>query len=332
MAKTYTGIDIGASEIKMAVCVNGIIKHAAVFPMPENMIKKGEIASYEAMVPSLKNARRSGHIKAKEAALALQLRQAYVKRLKVPKMTAAQLSLNLPYEFRDFIPENKSRYFYDYYVIGQSEEGANEPFYEIMASAAEKEAVENYDVLLKRSGFKLRTLLPQELAYGNLLKAYEAANPSQKKKDYCIVDLGHEGTRVHLFEGGSFEVTRQIDIGGKDLDIAIAGVRDVDEFVARTYKHSNYEGVQLIPECQAVYSSIALEIMRAINFYGFNYPQSSLDKIYLCGGGSKIGPLIKQIRENIRVDIDGIAQLMPNTAKNIDNPFLYPIALGVTMQ
>ncbi|NCB41960.1 MAG: hypothetical protein EOM59_05010 [Clostridia bacterium] len=332
MAKTYAGIDIGASEIKMAVCSNGIIKRAAVFPLPENMINKGEIASYEEIVPYLKSGRRKGHVRTKDAAVALSLQQAYLKRLTIPKMTAEQLSINLPYEFRDFIPEHKEKYFYDYYLVEEIQEGEDEHLYDIMASAVAKETVENYRILLKRSGFKLRTLLPQEVAYGNLIRAHEKAHPSQEKKDYCIVDLGHEGTRVHLFEGDTFEVTRQIDIGGKDLDAMIAQVKGIDKFMARAYKHSNRDGVQLLPECVSIYSNIAIEIMRAINFYAFNYPNNNLEKIYLCGGGSKIGPLIKQIRENITVELDGISQLMPQCAKNIVDPFLYSVALGVTMQ
>lgn len=332
MAKTYTGIDIGASEIKMAVCSNGIIKRAAVFPMPENMVKGGDISSYEEMVQYLRKARRKGRMNVKNAALSLSLQQAYVKRLTLPKMTAEQLSLNLPYEFRDFIAESKDKYFYDYYLIEEMRNEEDQPCYDIMASAAAKQTVANYEMLLKRSGFKLQTLLPQEVAYGNLIKAYERVNPPKQKKDYCIVDLGHEGTRVHLFEGDVFEVTRQIDIGGKDIDAAIAEAKGIDVFAARTYKHTNRDGVQLLPECISVYSGIAVEIMRAINFYAFNYPESNLDKIYMCGGGSKVGPLIKQIRESVDVEIDGIAQLMPNTAKNILDPFLYPLALSVTMQ
>ncbi|HCU07401.1 MAG TPA: hypothetical protein DF480_00255, partial [Clostridiales bacterium] len=203
---------------------------------------------------------------------------------------------------------------------------------DIMAAVVRKEVARRYARILNRAGYRLRTFIPEELAYGNLIRYYGKRHPEEAEKDYCIIDLGHESTRVHLFRGDTIEVTRVIETGGKDVDTAIAQALGIDPYEARMMKHENKDDVLNLPECVAVYSAIAVEIMRAINFYGFNYPETNLEKAYLCGGGSKVGMLIRQIRENISPELDGIVQLMPESARNIVDPFLYPVAVGLTLQ
>lgn len=330
MIKSYTGIDIGSGEIKMTVCANGVIQKAAHIDLPRDLVKGGDIRSEAVMAAHLRDAGRKHRIKVKDAASAAPRGYLYVRRLDVPLMTAAQLDLNLPYEFRDFLTSDKDQYFFDYYIVKPPIEG--DKTLDIMAAVVRKEVAQRYERILKRAGYRLRTFIPEELAYGNLIRHYAKRHPEEADRDYCIIDLGHDSTRVHLFRGDAFEVTRAIEIGGKDIDAAIAQALGIDLYEARLRKHENKDGVQGLPECLAVYSAISVEIMRAINFYGFNYPETSLEKAYLCGGGSKVGLLIRQIRESITPELEGIVRLMPDSARNIPDPFLYPVAVGLTLQ
>lgn len=330
MIKSYTGIDIGSGEIKMTVCANGIIQKAAHVAVPRDLVKGGDIRSEAVMAVHLRDAGRKHRIKVKDAASAAPRGYLFVRRLSVPFMTAEQLELNLPYEFRDYLTGDRNQYFFDYYVITPPAEG--DKTMDIMAAVVRKEVAQRHARILKRAGYKLQTFIPEELAYGNLIRHYAKRHPEESERDHCIIDLGHDSTRVHLFRGDAFEVTRTIELGGKDIDAAIAQALGIDLHEARMQKHENKDGVQGLPECLAVYSSISVEIMRAINFYGFNYPETNLEKAYLCGGGSKVGPLIRQIRESIAPELDGIVRLMPDSARNIPDPFLYPVAVGLTLQ
>lgn len=330
MAKSTTGIDIGAGEIKMVTCSNGVIQKAACFAVPRDLIKDNVIQSDAAMAAHLKDGGRKNRIKGKDAATAVPRGNLYVHRLTVPLMTAEQLDLNLPYEFRDYLTKDKSNYFFDYYIVTPPK--AEDKTMDIMAAVVRKEVALRYARILNRAGYRLKTFIPEELAYGNLIRSYGKRHPEETDKDYCIIDLGHESTRVHLFRGDTIEVTRVIETGGKNVDAAIAQSLGIDPYEARMMKHENEDDVLNLPECVAVYSAIAVEIMRAINFYGFNYPETNLEKAYLCGGGSKVGMLIRQIRESISPELDGIVQLMPESARNIVDPFLYPVAVGLTLQ
>ena len=43
MANTVLGIDIGYNSMKLALVKNGVLKKAAVVPMPENMVREGHV-------------------------------------------------------------------------------------------------------------------------------------------------------------------------------------------------------------------------------------------------------------------------------------------------
>ena len=45
-----------------------------------------------------------------------------------------------------------------------------------------------------------------------------------------------------------------------------------DPHIAANYKRANYSEVQDIQACHDLYNRVAVEIMRAVNFYGFNTP------------------------------------------------------------
>ena len=78
---------------------------------------------------------------------------------RMPAMTEQQLFYNLPYEFRDFLTEEKSKYFFDYAVrcIVNDETGHPKEM-ELFACAILKTTVEGYRAMLHRAGFRLRAV------------------------------------------------------------------------------------------------------------------------------------------------------------------------------
>lgn len=334
MGKLYTGIDIGGSQIKFAVCESGGgIRHTASYPVPQNLVQEGRIVSFEAMSKLIGTAARELKIHNRNSAVLLPASLAFTRRFSLPMMTIEQLKLNLPYEFRDYITEETDKHVYDYAVLGTSKNKSGQQELDLMAAAAKKSTIASYFALLRQAGFRLRTAVPVELAYGNLLRRYEADHPSEGSREYCILDLGCHATRVHIFTGFRFEVTRVIDHGCAALDTAIADTLRVDEHIAESYKISNHDDVQSLESCRNVYHSIAIEIMRAVNFYSFNNQASHLEEAFYCGGGSRIKPLLEDISLTAGLKLRSIADLMPKVAEEqTEQLLLYPAAVGITQQ
>lgn len=327
MGKQYVGIDIGASSVKMAVCNEGKLISTAQVPVPENMFSEGRILSPVAMSELLLDMRREHKIMCKDAAVLLLSNDVFFRQISVPPMTAEQLKINLPYEFHDYITGEKDKYYYDYAVTGyeKNEEGAVSGI-NIVAAATSKENIEEYRELLHRAGMKLCIAIPDEMAWSNLLRMAEKQSPG---REYAILDIGHTEVYLHLYHGHTLEMTKVIENAGALIDTAIAQTKGVDEYIAKTYKESNYDDVLNLESCQAVYGSIALEVMKALNFHTYEHRDNNLETVYYCGGGAKIAPLISQIAESISLTLEPIGKLLPFLG---EEGITFAAAAGATQQ
>ncbi|MCC8024970.1 MAG: pilus assembly protein PilM [Clostridium sp.] len=330
MADRYTGIEIGSRQIKMTQCSNHCVYRVATQPLPDNYVDRGAIVSNEAMSEILREMAKTYHFTDKKCAVVLPDSVAFSRRLTMPAMTVDQLKINLPYEFHDFISDSKKGYVFDYSLLEMScnEEGRPVSM-DLMAAAAPKEKIREYEMMLKRAGFKLAIAAPEVFAYSNIIREHEAVEGGGPK-EYCFIDIGHNYTKIHIFTGCRFEVTREIEYGCSLLQEAVAGEFNVDEHVARSYVIENFKKVWDMQRCRDIYETIAVEVMRAINFYGFNNPSSQLDRVYFCGGGSMIPNLKEAIADQISLQVRPVSELLTVVGDIPDEAFISPAAAGIT--
>ena len=110
------GLDIGENSVKMAYFVGRELKRTAKLELPDAMVSGGRILSMDAMADFLHDAAKGSGIPLTNAALVVPASEVYTRVITLPAMTEQQLFYNLPYEFRDFLTEEKSKYFFDYAV------------------------------------------------------------------------------------------------------------------------------------------------------------------------------------------------------------------------
>ncbi|MDO4502436.1 MAG: pilus assembly protein PilM [Coriobacteriia bacterium] len=306
MARSYTGIDIGRSALKMAVCDGGRVKKLIVEPIPEGLMDDQRIVSLDAMADFIKDVAKANGGVAKDVAYVLQPISTLVRRLEMPLMDAKEVALNLPFEFRDFIDQGKDRYFYDYAVLGpvNNEDGQLEGM-DLLACCAPKDVINDLDNMLGRAGLRLRVALPAVAALQDIMETGPAAGT-----DCCVIDLAHKATRLHFFAKGLYDVTRTIELGGHDVDVAIADALGVDDHTANEYKASNFQDCLQLPEVLSVFDNLAVEVTRALNFYGFNNPQIELSRAYCMGGGAHIQGVLDQLAEAVHLELVPAAELL----------------------
>ncbi len=334
MAKPRVGFDIGTNSVKIALMEGSGVKRLVIEPLPQDLIREGRIVSYDAMADFLKQTVRKHRVSGQSCAMVLPQWQAHVRRLTIPKMTQAQLKVNLPYEFRDYLSGGKDLYFYDYAVNTPLVPGEEPPDeLDLTAAAILKQDIDNYLDLFRRIGFKLRVAVPPECACSNLLRSAAGSLP----RELCILDLGHTATRVHIFSGHRWEATRIVELGCAQIDEAIAESFGVDEFVAGTYKNTNYGSAQSCEPAQQVYAAIAVEIMKVINFYRFSNRESELRDVYCCSGGALIQDLLRAIeaqaiQSSLNLELHPIQELLPQISQGDKNAVFSAGAVGALLQ
>ena len=332
MSNTYLGLDIGMNAMKLAVVKGGRVQNLCVSVLPDHLVQDGHITSPDALAEELRSVLRKERISTKKCALVLSPEAAFVRRITVPQMTVEQLNVNLPYEFHDYIQKDKDLYFYDYAVVGTAEGGEGKSgTLELLAAAAPKEVIADCRVMLRKAGLKLAVAVPEYLTYRNLISAYERNHPDDHPREYCLVDMGHSAIRIHMYRNGVYETSRVIEYGGISLAALIADSTSVDLHVAADYMVSNYQGVQELPACRELYAKIAVEILRAVNFYGFNTLDSDLQDVYFGGGLAKVSTLMETIRDNLSLNIHSLEELLPS-GSNPDFAVLCPAAVGAALE
>lgn len=311
MSKVRIGVDIGNSDLKLAVRTGSSIK-TLMLRLPENMVRDGRVQKLNIMGDFLKSARKEYGLPWRaECAVVLPDTMGLFRRMNLPYMTIAQLHLNLPYEFRDYISAVGDSYYYDYALesILKDQDGKPESM-DLMAAAVPKPTIQEYMDLFKMAGLKLRVILPQEMVYVNLLREHLKSCPEDMERETCIVDIGYESTRVHIFSGASFRASRSIEIGCAHIYAAIARSLNGDSNIEDIHKLTDFNQELSLPACIEVYHQIAIEIMKAVNFYRFNNSDSVLNDIIFAGGGSFIAPLVEDITETVGLTFRNIGELM----------------------
>ena len=306
MAGSRLGFDIGSNSMKISILQGDKIRMEQI-RMPENLVdENSNIVLPNAFIHFLKQTRKKLALPRGKAVLVLPPGQVICRFLTMPKMTAEQLILNLPYEFADFIQGVPDQYYCDYAVCDPDETDGGTPGIPIMAAVAEKRKLSEYIRIFSRAGIPLKVLIPQEMALIRLVQEQK-----QPGDEFCFVDLGHLHTRITVVRRDRIQATRQIGLGGRNLDLAVAEELGVDAFLANSYKTSDFQGAMSIPAFGDICEQIAVEILKVINFYQFTYRSSHLEGIYLAGGGASVSPLRQAIERTVGMELLDPAELFP---------------------
>lgn len=343
MAKSILGVDIGSDSLKLALVTGKSIKKVVAVPMPHSLVKEGKVVSIDAMGDLIRSAMRDNGVRCTNGAMVLSNDVAFVRNVTMPQMSGEQVMYNLPYEFRDYIAEDLKDYVFDYAMysdsvpdktekkpkkkdssavdseaepdIGAEVFNAEEPVktesmesMDFMAAAVQKSMIEDTRSLFRKAGLKLVKAAPAVCSFIPLIREIEEVNGTSG--EYCILDLGYRAIRMYMFKGEHHIVTRMLETGLSTLDNVIAEAYSVDAHLAHTYLLTNYEDCQNKECCQNAYNDIAVELMRAVNFYRFSNPDSQLSDIWLCGGGTMLEPLKKAISETMDLNVHQASELL----------------------
>ncbi|MBR2698028.1 MAG: pilus assembly protein PilM [Clostridia bacterium] len=343
MAKTILGVDIGHDQLKLALVRGERVLKTASAPMPENLLRDGRVTSRESMAELIRATMKEYGIRAGRAAFVLPSETVFIKNITMPLMTVEQLEYNLPFEFNDYITGELKDYVFDYAVISNPEaQGAAdakaedaaeaeppETTMELMAVGTTREVLEDVQVIARKSGLRLAVTAPAVSAYIALLRARreELGVPSE---EYAILDLGYKEIRMYMFKGDRHVATRVLEIGMSSLDGVMEEAFGVDMHLAHTYLMTNYENCHHREECMAAYENIAVELMRALNFYRFSNPSSTLSDMWFCGGGAVIQPLAMTIGEMLSIQLHSADELVLD-GEMIEECNSFVQAIGIAM-
>jgi len=322
LSKKIIGIEIGSDTLKAAVCSDGKITDMVSRRLRSGSVLDGRIASPNDMSAFIRETLKDAGIHGTTCALVLPSQFVIGRSITMPAMSDEDLALNLPFEFKDFVGKDSDKYYYDYSIKSSTNNIMN-----LYACAVLKEDVEMYCNVLKKAGLVLKVIIPQELAWMNLIK--RAVN---EPKNICIVDIGCNSTFVNIFSNGSFVMGKNISIGGRALDEELAKYLGMDAYAARTRKEANLDNCLSADCCAEIYADIATEVTRTLKYYNDVHHDDMVKDIYYCGGSARIESIRNAIVRSTDMTPHHISRLIPNGENKTDDALCCAIAAGAAIQ
>ena len=324
MASRMIGVEFGSNTMKMAVCDGTKVKKMAFARMPEDLVREGRGTSPAAMTEFLKNMMKENGIRSGNCAMVLPSSLVIGHHVTMPAMSESELKLNLPFEFRDFVGKDGATFDYDYSLID-----IKDNVMELYAAAVRKDIVEQYYSIFKKAGLTLKIATPAEMAWRNLVD-----NTATLPKKLCIVDVGHNTTRVNIFVNGSFVMGKDIDMAGALIDQTIADSQQIDAYAARTRKEANMNNIISSDLLNDAYQTLAIEVMKIVNF--FNYSDTTeggpLQHLYYCGGTADIEPLRTCLRKATNMTMHHVHRMVNLDGASADQALYCALAAGAGIQ
>ena len=307
--KSYLGVDIGTTSIKMVEISKGRIQ-----PKLQNY---GILESYGHLerlndaiqTSSLKLAERQTaellklllkkiKIKTFDAIASIPAFSTFITILEIPEMSEIDAAKAVPFQIRQHIPLPTSEVAIEWLKVGKKEDEKGFSKQEILVISVPNEQIRRYQNVFKLAGLKLKALEVETLG---LIRALIANDPTPT----LIVDIGARSTNIAVAEGGFLKHNYQTDFAGGSLTQAIASGLNIN--IRRAEELKKQRGL-LGAGGEYELSTLTLPFLDAIineaKRAGANYEKSQgvkVERVILTGGGANLLGIEKYFEEQINL-------------------------------
>ncbi len=306
-AKKVLGLDIGSGSIKLAeLSASGnsyTLENFGMAPTPNNSIAGGEILD----TVSLSQAVRAilDEIKSKRSNVVTGIwgTAVIIKKISLPKMEVNLVAEQIKWEAEQYIPFDINEINLDYHIF--SRPNPNPEIMDVLLVAAKKdfifkfaEVVESADrhcVILDVEAFALANCFFQN--YGNA-----------GDQVATILNIGSSFSNFVVIQSGEVLFCRDVPVGGASYTNEISRNMGVSYEEAEALKVSAANGQETPPEVQSIltatHDGVAEEIRRTFDFYTATGSEAAVQKVFICGGGSRIPGLSEGLGNSLQLPVE----------------------------
>lgn len=288
--RSLIGVDISSSAVKM-VELGGDgkksyrIERYAIEVMPRDAVSDGNIVNLEATAETVRRAWKKLGAATRLAALALPASHVITKKIIVPSgLREDALEVQVESEANQYIPFALEEVNLDFQIVGPAPSAPEE--LEVLIAASRKEKVEDRVAAVESAGLKAVVMDVEsyavQAAFEQIVK--QLGDEAQGQV-IALVDVGANAMNLTVLRDGQPLYTREQAFGGNQLtqDIARAYGMTFEEAEAEKRRGNlppDFEQELLQPFME----SMALEIVRTLQFFYTSTQYSQVDTIVLAGG------------------------------------------------
>ena len=314
-SKKAMGIDVSDLSIKIVLLEKKGKEVRLVFlkkeNIPEGTIEKGEIRNEKVMegviqkiVQILEKEKKKSF---KKAVIVLPEEKSFVDIVKLPILKEQdKVASMVALEAENVIPFPLSEVYYDFEKVETTAKIVK--CQEIILSACPRKTVDSYLNIFKNAG-----LLPVAMEVESFAIARAITEKDFFYSPFLFIDFGQTRTTLAIFAGKNLRFTSTIQASSNQLTKSIATFFDVSIKTAEEIKtKEGLNGKKEVFEVTVPFlNSIAEQIKHYIDYYHTHsvkcqeFPKvKSLNKIYLCGEGSKLKGLKEFLSTELNCEVE----------------------------
>ncbi len=249
-----------------------------------------------------------------------------VRCISLPSMPQRELREAVKWEVGKYLSFPAEEAKIEYWELGQTKSDGTEQVH-LLVSALRKAEMHRLTALLKKAGIQSPLFIPIAEALWNV---FQRTKEDISQEIVGLIDLGATRTYILIIRGGILQFIREIPLGGGHITEAIVEVINPDEKSSvATYEAaermkekwgipegvaSNGEVNGVSPErvfvaMRPILEKLLTEIDRSFEFYKQQYNESTLERVFLCGGTAKLANLKEYLASGLGLPVEGFQSL-----------------------
>ncbi len=309
------GADISSSSVKMVELSSAgkggfRLERYTIEPLPHEAVVDGNIMNLEQVGDSVRRAWKRMGTRIKTLAMAVPSAAVITKKIVLDGgQSEEEMEAQVEAEANQYIPFALDEVDLDFQVLGPDPNNPEQV--EVMLAAARKEKVEDRVAVAESVGLKTAVMDIDAFASQNALELMMAELPDGgRDQTIALVDIGASIMNVNVLINNQSVYMREQPFGGLQLTQEVMRAYGMSMEEAEAAKRNgslpdNFQGDVLAP----FMDTLALEVVRALQFFFTSTQYSQVDQLFLSGGTASIPDLAEVVAERTQV----------NTA--IANPF-----------
>ncbi len=333
--KVLAGLDIGSSSIKLVQLKETgkgyRLVNFGIRPLPQEVIVDGAIMDAGVISDTIREMVKEIKLKVKDVAVSVSGHSVIIKKIKVQEMTEEELDKNIQFEAEQYVPFDASEVNMDFVILGASED---EGKIDVLLVVVKKDVINDLTTVVNDAGLNPVVVDVDAFALENM---YETNYVLTSDEVVALVNVGASTTNINIIKDGISIFTRDISVGGNQFTEALQKQLQVSFEDAELLKRGEPVGEKgpedVEPIMGVIADNLGQEVQRSLDFFNSSNPDVQLNRVSLCGGGSKVKPIVKAIEQRlgIQVEIANPVESINYNRKKFDPEYLEDVApqLGV---
>lgn len=300
----FLGIDFGTASIK-AVELSVKDNHPVLMNYGQISLadlEKGtppnDLSYDEAVVAHLMALLKEMKPKSRSAYVAMPAFVGLISLIDLPQMEETELQDVVRFEAHKYIPSSLDEVALSWEVVGVNQVADGTRRMEVLLVAALNKEVVRYEHHIAGVGLTLDFL---ELETFSLARSVLGDEPGLR----VLIDIGSRATNLILVEDGLVKVSRNLDVGGRDVTRILAESLSISEERAKVLKRSGKDFLTT-PESVLVFPAlqmIASEAERMLITYQSKHSGVQCKGVVLSGGTAKFAGLVEYYTHLLKLPV-----------------------------